>query len=163
TNLFETIRSQADSLLRQFGEYSPARKAVEEIQRAVVAADQMNRRLAVFGTRQVSQPEVLRLNATIRSMSKLLETVTGPAIQLPIRTGANTARVKVDAEQIEQAIMTLVMHSCATLSRTKDEKPRLLIETGSTEIPVDGHPTNFVMLALSHTGEEEDPERLFEP
>lgn len=159
TNLLDTIRVQADHLLRQFGEYSPARKSVEEIQQAAAAADQINRRLSVFGTRQVSQTEVLSLNAMIRGMAKLLQTVAGERIDVSIRANAQTGRVKVDAQQIEQTVMTMVMHACATMS----EGGRLLIETGNAEILVHGHAASYALLAISYTGHEPDPEKLFEP
>jgi two-component system cell cycle sensor histidine kinase/response regulator CckA len=159
SNLFGVIRTQSDNLLRQFGEYSPARKAAEEIQQAAAEGEQINRRLAAFGTRQVSQLEVLSLNATVRGLSKLIETVTGSAIQLAVRTNATTGRIKVDPEQIEQAIMTLVMHACATMA----SGGRLLIETGNTEIPVQGQTAGYALLAITYTGQEADPEKLFEP
>jgi two-component system, cell cycle sensor histidine kinase and response regulator CckA len=159
SNLLGIIRSQADNLVRQFSEYSSARKAGEEIQQAAAAAEQINRRLAVFGTRQVSQQETLSLNAMLRKVTKLIETVSGEAIEVSIRTNPATGRIKVDAEQIEQSIMTLVMHACAAMP----EGGRLLIETGNTEIPTRGHPASYAVLAISYTGHEDDPEKLFEP
>ncbi len=159
SNLLGVIRTQADNLLRQFSEYSSARKAVEEIQQAATAAEQINRRLAVFGTRQVSQQEVLSLNAMVRKISQLIETVSGAKIELSIRTHPVTGRIKVDAEQIEQSIMTLVMHACATMT----DGGRLVIETGNTEIPTRGHPASYAVLAIGYTGQEDDPEKLFEP
>src|SRR5207302_768501 len=48
SNLLGIIRNQAEQLLRQFGEYSPARRATEEIQQAAAAAEQITRRLASF-------------------------------------------------------------------------------------------------------------------
>ena len=57
SNLLAIIRNQSDQLLRQLGEYAPARTALDEIRQAAAAADEMSRRLSAFGTRQVSRRE----------------------------------------------------------------------------------------------------------
>ena len=202
-NLLAVIRSQADQLVLQFGEYSPARKAAEEIRQAAAAAEQMNQRLAAFGTRQVSQPEVLSLNALVRKLAKLIASVVESkpwgSIELAIRPAATAGRIKADAEQMEQAIMTLIVHACNTMHEQSGHEQsgheqsgheqsgheqsghgqggpgqagpaeaghsegRLLIETANLEIPSQGHMHNYVMLAISYTGHEHEPEKLFEP
>jgi two-component system, cell cycle sensor histidine kinase and response regulator CckA len=159
SNLLAIMRNQAEHLLRQFSEYSPARRAAEEIQQAATAAEQINRRLSAFGTRQVGHPEVVSLNGILRKATKLIESVTGPRVEVTIRTAPATGRVKVDAAQIEQAIMTLVIHAGATMS----EGGRMLIETGNAELPGHGRGSSFVTLNITYDGPEPDPEKLFEP
>jgi two-component system, cell cycle sensor histidine kinase and response regulator CckA len=158
-SLLATIRNQSEQLLRQFAEYSPARCAVEEIQRAAGAADQITRRLAGFGTRQVGHPEVLSLNAILRRMSKLIDSVAGDRIEIAIHPDRMAGKIHADAAQIEQMLMSLVMHACAAMP----ERGRLLIETGNAEIPINGRMTSYVVLAVTHSGPEADLEKLFEP
>jgi two-component system cell cycle sensor histidine kinase/response regulator CckA len=157
--LLAIIRAQGEELLRQLGEYSPARKALEEICQAAAAAEQMNARLNSFGTRRVAKQERLSVNAVIRHAHKLIESVAGAAIEVSIRTDPAAGRVQADPAQIEQAIMSLVLHACATMPRGG----RLLIETGCAEAPVDGHLRPHTMVAVTYTGPEPDPEKLFEP
>lgn len=159
THMLAIIRSQADQLLRQFGEYSPARTAVEEIYQAAAAASRSTERLAAFGTRQVGQPDVISLNGVLRRSSKLIEAMAGEGVELAIRTDPACGRIRADAGQIEQAIMNLVMHACAVMG----SKGRLLIETGITEMPAGRRTAPFAMLSLTHSGFETDPEKLFEP
>jgi hypothetical protein len=168
--LLAIIRNQAEQLVLQFGEYSPARKAAEEIRQAAASAEEMNRRLAAFGTRQVSWPEVLSLNALLRKSATVIESMIESkrgSIELAIRPAANAGRIKADASQMEQAIMTLVLHACTTITEQgegeEQGKGRLLIETGNLEIPSQGRVHNYVMLAISYTGHEAEPEKLFEP
>ena len=60
TTLLASIRNQSERLLRQFGEYTPTRLSIEEIQDSAAAAEALTRRLARFGTRQATeQPEIL--------------------------------------------------------------------------------------------------------
>ncbi len=158
-NLLSIVRTQAENLLRQFSEYSPARRAAEEIQQAASAAEQINRRLAAFGTRQVSHQEVLSLNGIVRKATKLIESVTGPRIEVTIRTAPAAGRVKTDAAQIEQALMTLIIHACAGMT----DGGKILIETGNCDLPASGRVSSFVTLAITYNGAEPDPEKLFEP
>ena len=158
-NLVGIIRHQADQLLRQFGDYSPARKAVDEIQQAASVAEQISRRLAVFGTRHASRPEVISLNAVLRRATKLIESVTGAKIEVSIRTEPATGRINADAGQIEQVILSLILHACTTMP----DGGRMLIETGNAELPLRGRMHPYTLLAITYTGEEPDPDRLFEP
>ena len=163
SNLLAIIRNQAEQLLRQFGEYSPARRAVEEIHQAAAGADQITRRLAAFGTRQVSQPEALSVNGVVRRMAKLIESVAGPRVELAIRTAPDAGKIKADAAQIEQAIMNLVLHACAAMNQEGTEKGRLSIETGNAEAPAGGRMSPYVLVAITHSGLEPDLDKLFEP
>jgi two-component system, cell cycle sensor histidine kinase and response regulator CckA len=159
SNLLAIVRNQAEQLLRQFGEYSPARRALQEIQQATSAAEQINRRLAAFGSRQVSQQRVFSLNALVRRSSKLIESIAGPRVELAVRPGPATMRIKADETQIEQALMSLVLHACTRMP----SGGRLLIETRCAEAPVQGSIAAHALLAVTYTGEEAEPERIFEP
>jgi hypothetical protein len=160
TTLLANIRNQSEQLLRQFGEYSPARLAIEEIQASAAAAEALTRRLTRFGTRQANgQPEILSLNAMLRRMSKLIESVAGPRVELAVRPSPVAGKIRVDAAQMEQAIMNLVLHACALMP----EGGQLLIETGNAELPRSDSVASYVTLNIAHSGQEPDFEKLFEP
>ncbi len=158
-NLLAIVRHRAEQLSQQFSEYSPAGRMVEEIREASSAAEHLNRRLAGFGTRQVSQTEVISMNAMLRRIYPMLESVAGSGVAMRMRLDPSTARVKVDTAQLEQALVSVVMHSCAQMPNGG----RLQVETGNAEIPVQGRMTPHTLVALTHTGTEADPEKLFEP
>lgn len=159
-SLLANIRTQSEALLRQFGEYSPARQSIEEIQESAAAAEALTRRLTRFGTRQsTGQPEFLSLNGMLRRMSKLIESVAGARIEVSIRPSPAAGKVRVDAAQLEQAIMNLVLHACALMP----EGGQLLIETGSADLPRIDPVASYVTLNIAHTGQEPDLEKLFEP
>jgi two-component system cell cycle sensor histidine kinase/response regulator CckA len=159
SNLLASIRNRASQLMLQFGEYSPARQAIEEIHQSASAAEQITRRLANLGARQVNQPEVVSLNGMLRRMAKLIESVAGPGIQLVIRPDPGASRIKADATHIEQAIMNLVLHACAQMGAGG----QLLIETGTAEAPAAGGMSSYVLLAITHSGSEPNLDTLFEP
>jgi PAS domain S-box-containing protein len=160
TSLLANIRMQSENLLRQFGEYSPARQAIEEIQESASAAEALTRRLTQFGTRQAAeQPEFLSVNGMLRRMSKLIESIAGSQIEVSIRPSPIAGKVRVDAAQLEQAIMNLVLHSCALMP----EGGKLHIETGNTGLPRFDSVASYMTLHIAHTGQEPDLEKLFEP
>jgi PAS domain S-box-containing protein len=158
-NLLATIRYQAEQLLQNFAEYSPVRRGLDEIHHAACAADQITRRLAGFGSRQVGHPEVLSLNALLRRMAKLIESLAGSHIEVAILPAQMTGKIHADAAQIEQMIMNLVVHACAAMPG----RGRLLIETGNAEIPVQGRLNSYVMVAVAYSSPEADLEKIFEP
>jgi signal transduction histidine kinase len=135
---------------------------VEEIEQAAAAADQITRRLAAFSTPEASQPEVISVNGLVRRMARLIESVAGPRVDLSIRTAPDAGKVKAGAPRIEQAVMNLVLHASAVLNRggTPGE---LVIETANTEVPLAGRMSNYVLVAVTHSGQEADFDRLFEP
>jgi len=160
TILLANIRTHSETLLRQFGEYSPARQSIEEIQESAASAEALTRRLSRFGTRQATeQPEFLSLNGMLRRMSKLIESVAGGRIEVSIRPSPAAGKVRADPAQLEQAIMNLVLHACALMP----EGGRLVIETGSTDLPRFDSVASYVILNITHTGQEPDLEKLFEP
>jgi PAS domain S-box-containing protein len=160
SNLLANIRTQSEQLLRQFGEYSPARSSIEEIQESAASAEALTRRLSSFGTRQATdQPEFLSINGMLRRMSKLIESVAGPRIKVTIRPSPATGNVRVDPAQLEQAIMNLILHACALMP----EGGQLLVETGNTDLSRFDSLVSYVTLNIAHTGQEPDPDKLFEP
>jgi two-component system cell cycle sensor histidine kinase/response regulator CckA len=163
SNLLAIIRNQAEQLLRQFGEYSPARQAAEEINQAAAAAAQITRRLAGFSMPQVSQTEVLSVNGLIRRLAKLVESVARPHAEVTIRTAPDTGRIRADAAQIEQAVMNLVLHSCTVMTTEGTQSGRLLIETTNAEAPAAGRIASYVLIAITHSAQEADIDNLFEP
>lgn len=160
STLLASIRNRSEQLLRQLGEYTPAREAIEEIQESAAAAESLTRSLTRFGTRQAAgQLELVSVSGMLRRMSKLIASVAGPRIELAIRPSQGTGKVRADAAQLEQAIMNLVLHACAMMP----EGGQLLIETGNTDLPRLGSVASFVTLNIAHTGQEPDFEKLFEP
>ncbi len=160
TTLLANIRTQSETLLRQFGEYSPARQAIEEIQESATAAEALTRRLTRFGTRQAAeQPELLSINGMLRRMSKLIESVAGPRIEVVMRPSPAAGKVRADAAQMEQAIMNLVLHACTLMP----EGGKLVLETANTDLPRFDSVASYVTLNIAHTGQEPDLEKLFEP
>jgi hypothetical protein len=163
TNLVILIRNHAEQLLRQFSEYSAVRPMLDEIFQAAAAADQITRRLSVFGTRQVGQPEIFSINGILRRMTPLLEAAAGDRIRVAIRPSPGAGRIKADSAHIESALMSLVTHACSAIGDAGPEGGQILIETARVELPHAGHSVEYAMLAMTYSAVEPEIERLFDP
>ena len=147
TNLLTVIRWQAERLLDQFGDYSPARYAAEEIRQAASAAELITRKLAGLAKRHPAYSEVLSPNAVLRRMARLLETVAGTEVKVTVRPGPQAGKVKADEGQLEQLLMNLTMHA----GRRSASGGEIRIETGPAEAVVGGEPGGYVRIAVSYS------------
>ncbi len=161
--LVAVIRKQNEMLLRQFGEFSAARGALEEIHHAAVAADEATRRLEAFGTRQVGQPEALSINGVLRRMTPLIEAAAGERIQAAIRPSPGAGKVKADAAQLEGAILSLISHACRVMTGPGSSGGQMLLETARVELPHGGQANSYVLLSVTYSAAEPEIERLFDP
>lgn len=158
SNLISIVRLKAEQLLTQFGQYTPARQAIEEISRAAAAADQITRRLASFGLRQPMQREILSLNGVLRRLAKPIEAVAGNGIAVTVQQRAGIGRIRADEGQLEQAIMNIALHACAVTSAGGT----LRLETSAAESRVSGSGA-CAALTITYSAEERDLDRLFDP
>jgi two-component system, cell cycle sensor histidine kinase and response regulator CckA len=169
-NLLAIIHSQCDQLLEQFATTRALRKPLEEIKQAVVAAEQINRRLAGFRTNAAHHREALTLNGIVRRMTRLIESVAGDRITVRIHMDQNAGKIIGDPSQMEQMIMNLAVHCCESMP----EGGQLELNTSRANLPGCG---NFAKLSIRYapkTGssadrgtevlqQDLDPEKLFEP
>jgi PAS domain S-box-containing protein len=168
-NLLTVIISYTDLLLEDLGRDDPKREDVAAVRKAAEGAAALTHQLLAFSRKQVLQPKVLDVNATVATTEKLLRRLIGEDIQLVAKLASGVGRVKADPGQIEQVIMNLAVNA-------RDAMPaggQLTIETANVEMDeayVRGHPLaqpgRYVMLAVSDTGigmDEETKAHIFEP
>jgi len=167
-NALTVITGYSDLLRGQMPASSPLRRFADEIQYAGERATRLTRQLLEFSRGQAAQPRVLDLNVLIAGMEPMLRRILGEAIDLIVLPGQTLGRVKVDASQIEQAILNLA-------SNARDAMPnggKLVIETANAEVDESTaaqagvQPGGYILLAVSDTGCGMDAQtraRLFEP
>jgi two-component system cell cycle sensor histidine kinase/response regulator CckA len=152
-NMLTAIRGYtALTLEDELHERSRAR--LYEIDSAAERAAALTRQLLAFGRKQVLDPRVHELNAIVASTESLLRHLVGESIRIRTELRDAGAKVRVDRNQLEQAIVNLVVNA-------RDAMPA----GGTIEI------TTFVAgedvgLSVRDTGSGIAPEvreRLFEP
>jgi signal transduction histidine kinase/ActR/RegA family two-component response regulator len=168
-NLLTVIMGHSQVLLNEMEPGHSLRNKIEEMQKAGDRAAVLIRQLLTFSRKQPSEPKVLSLNPVITNFETMLRRLIGEDIELVLKTGPETLRVKADPAQLEQIVMNLVVNA-------RDAMPKggkLIIETASANLgrtPV-YHlsplpPGAYVRLSVSDTGCGMPPEvqaHVFEP
>ena len=115
------------------------------------------------------EPKVIRLNALIENMHKMLKRLIGEDIQFEFHPASRAGLIKADVGQIEQIVMNLAVNA-------RDAMPRggtLTIETrnelaapDSRPAALDLAPGSYVVLVVADTGvgmDDATASRAFEP
>jgi signal transduction histidine kinase len=168
-NMLTVISGYGEQVL---GEPALTPELREDVGQMVAAAERaaaLTHQLLAFSRKQVLQPAILDLNATVNQMDKMLQRLIGEDIDLVTCLDPHLDPVEFDPGQIEQIIMNLAVNA-------RDAMPRggkLTINTANIELSeeyakdhVDAVAGPHVMIAVTDTGTGMDAEtraRIFEP
>jgi two-component system cell cycle sensor histidine kinase/response regulator CckA len=166
-NLLAVILNYADFVADELPQ-GELRRDVEEIQRAAMRAADLTRQLLIFARREVTNPQVLDLNAVVAGVENLLRRTIGEDVELLLKLADDLPCVRADPGQIEQVFLNLTLNA-------RDAMPRggqLVVETSAVELGTaePGRPDvsagRYVRLSVSDTGvgmSEAVAARAFEP
>ena len=168
-NLLSVINATADLAQLDLPVGHSVRGDLETIRAAGVRAVALTQRLLAFSRKQILQPVVVDLGATVAQMEPMLERLIREDISVTVQRGHDLWRTRVDPTQIEQVVLNLVVNA-------RDAMPaggRLMIETSNVILDdayVRAHhgvrTGPYVCLTVSDTGvgmDESTQERIFEP
>ena len=132
-------------------------------------AAQLTARLLAFSRQQTLIPTVIDANALVASMSELLRRTIGEQIRLETVLAGGLWRSKVDASQVENAVLNLAVNARDAM----ESGGRLTIETANVALDdayaaanADINAGQYVMIAVTDTGTGMPPEvvaRAFDP
>lgn len=129
-NLLTVINGYSEWLLGNLPADSDTRGHVGEIHKAGERASALTRQLLTFSRQQLIEPKVLKLNAVVEGVEKMLRRLIGEDVQLSTALHPSEGLVKVDPGQIEQVLLNLAVNS-------RDAMPQggqLTIETDLVEL-----------------------------
>jgi two-component system, cell cycle sensor histidine kinase and response regulator CckA len=168
-NLLTVMTGYSEMLRSEMAAGNPLRRFAEEILTAAERAAGLTRQLLAFSRGQTGQAKLVDLNPLLANMETMLRRLMGEKIDVVFMPGPGIGKVKIDAAQLEQAIVNLAMNS-------RDAMPKggkFAIETVDAEITREQAakrpgmaPGNYVMVAVSDTGTGMNAEtraHLFEP
>jgi two-component system cell cycle sensor histidine kinase/response regulator CckA len=168
-NLLTVILSYSDGILETLRPADPVYADIEEIQRAGERAASLTRQLLAFSRRQVLNPRVIDLNATLAETEKMIRRLIGEHIELVTLFDPELDKIKVDPTQVEQMLMNLVVNARDAMS----QGGKLTIETRNVVLDANtanavGAPVagRYALLSITDTGigiTDETRTRIFEP
>jgi PAS domain S-box-containing protein len=170
-NLLTVVIGNLDSVLRRTNETADqrVRRAADNAMAGARRAAALTQRLLAFARRQPLDPKPTDVSRLVLSMNDILTRTLGENIEIQTVFGAGLWRVEVDPNQLENALLNLVLNA-------RDAMPsggKLTIET--TNALLDEHytarasevsPGQYVVLAVSDTGHGMTADvlaRVFEP
>jgi PAS domain S-box-containing protein len=168
-NMLTVILGHSQLALMKTDQSHPLYAHLEEIRCATDRSADLTRQLLAFARKQIIEPRVLDLNATVASMLKMLKRLIGEGVDLAWKPSEDLWPVKLDPAQVDQILANL----CVNARDSITDVGKITIETGNTSIDdnycalhLGFNPGEYVHLIVSDNGHGMDKETLshiFEP
>ncbi len=169
-NLLFIINGRAELELRRLPPDDPARATLDLIRKTGERAANLTRQLLAFSRRQILQPRVITLNATVADLVKMLNRLIREDITLRTDLDPALGLTRADPGQIEQVLVNLVVNArdammnggVLTIATANVE----LDETFAKTRPYQVKTGPYVRLSVGDTGcgmDDRVKEHLFEP
>jgi two-component system cell cycle sensor histidine kinase/response regulator CckA len=168
-NYLGIIMGYSDQMAQEEIQSESLRLGLAEIKGATQKTASLTRQLLAFSRKQLIEPTVLDLNASVWDAHKLLRRLIPANIDVIPVLHPDLGKVKADPAQIQQILINLVVNA-------RDAMPqggKITIDTAEVVLDeefasrhVDILPGDYVMLSVNDTGEGIDAETLahiFEP
>jgi two-component system cell cycle sensor histidine kinase/response regulator CckA len=172
-NLLVAVLGNADLLLRELSEGSPAREKVEDIARASRRAAELCEQMLAYSGKGRFVIEPLQLSALVSEMAQMLEISISKKVALEYDFDEDLPAVEADATQVRQIVLNLITNASeaigdqrgtiAVRTRVVDVAPEFGSATPSAEALPAGR---YVALEVTDTGcgmDAEVREKIFDP
>jgi signal transduction histidine kinase len=152
-NLLMAILGSLNLLKKQLPDDLRLRRLLDNALQGAERGAALTQRLLAFARRQELKPEVVDLPTLVGSMKDLLARSLGPSIDIAVNLPAELAHVRVDANQLELAILNLAING-------RDAMPEggtLTISAQNAacpapDAPASLNPGDYVRISLTDTG-----------
>jgi two-component system cell cycle sensor histidine kinase/response regulator CckA len=168
-NLISAITGFTEMACAQLDAGHPALKDLEQVQLAADRAASLTRQLLAFGRKQILQPLVMDLNATLRDMLPMLRRLLDDSIEISMLLPSAAVSIKADPNQIQQILLNLVVNARDAMPRggvVTIETQIVTLDGAQTAHKLDLKPGRYAVIAVSDTGsgmDEATRARIFEP
>jgi signal transduction histidine kinase/ActR/RegA family two-component response regulator len=168
-NALTIIRLSLQLIRRHLRPEDPLWEYVEQIEVASDRATGLTKQLLSFSRREIVEPQILGLNEIVENMSQMLQRIIGEDIELVISLGEGLWPVYLDATQLDQVIVNLVVNARDAMAYggvLAIETENVVLDEAYAAGQVDVEPGEYVLLMVSDTGKgmnEEVQSHLFEP
>jgi PAS domain S-box-containing protein len=170
-NMMSVVLGCADYVLKRSDISDPVRQDVDQIWQAAKRTAGITQQLLAFSRRQMLQPQVLDLNATVRGLEPILARALGESRAVRMHLSPTLGAIRADPGQLEQVLINLTLNARDAMG----DSGRLTIETMNVVLdqtyaaakPVETlEPGEYAALVVTDTGHGMDRatlSRIFEP
>ena len=172
-NLLTTIMGNATLALQGMLPTSADRLLIEEIVHASKTAVDLTRQLLAYAGKGRFMVEAIDLSQLVRDISALVQTSIPKNVQLRLRLADNLLPVRVDASQIQQVVMNLVINAGEA---SGEHVGTILLTTEQQEVddqyiaayfaPGELEPGTYVVMEVNDSGcgmDEATKAKIFDP
>jgi two-component system, cell cycle sensor histidine kinase and response regulator CckA len=164
-NLLMVINGNAELLREDLAVDDPKRVLLDEVLDAGQGGAALSRQLLAFSRKQPLEPQVVEVDHVLERLMLLVRRIVGQRIDVTFRPNARNGCVKVDADQLQQAIINLAVNARDAMS----DDGRFRIDTANVDVLAGGSATpigQYVRISVHDTGrgiDEATRMRIFEP
>jgi|SRR5579864_406456 len=168
-NYLGIIMGYSDLMEEEQVENESLRLGLTEIKGATQKAASLTRQLLAFSRKQIIEPTVLDLNASVWEAHKLLRRLIPANIDVIPVLHPDLAKVKADPAQIQQILINLVVNARDAMpqgGKISIETAEVILDEEFSGRHFDVVPGDYIMISVGDNGEGIDPETLphiFEP
>ncbi len=168
-NSLTIILGFADMALKEVGAESRAARYLQEIIGAANRSAAITRQLLAFARKQIIEPVVMDLNATVESTLKMLRRLIGEDVELVWKPGSHLWKVKMDPAQVDQILANLCVNAKDAIGGAGTitlETENVVLSDSYCATHAEFVPGDYVMLAVTDTGcgmDKETLAKIFEP
>lgn len=172
-NLLTVIHGNVELVRDAIPSPAPAAAYIEEIDQAAKNATELTRRLLAFSRKAPSRTERTTLDLLLARERRLLQRALHSTMQLEVRSGHVDGFVQIDVNQVQQAILNLIVNARDATSSTGRSGGTVTVETGQVEVDTLAHATSppigpgtYMTLSVKDEGtgiSDEVRSHLFEP
>ncbi len=110
-NMLTVVRANCEVLVDRLEPHSDGRLELLEIKSAAVRATALTQQLLAFSRKQVVQPRVLDVNATLQALAPMLRRLIPANVRVDALCAPRALHVLADPTQLEQVMMNLVLNA----------------------------------------------------
>lgn len=168
-NILATIILLCEDTIRNSKDSDPAQKNLKQILKSSEKAKTLTRQLLAFSRKQVIQPKVVNLNHIISDLKDLLKKLLDERFELITDLDDNLKNVFIDASQVEQILINLVVNSRDAMTkggRMTIATTTLTLKQSITNGYLHVDAGEYVLITVKDEGVGMDAEtqaRIFEP
>lgn len=166
-NLLTVVRSSVDMLKRPDMPEVRRSRYITAISDTVDRAAKLTAQLLAFARRQALKPEVFAVCDNVRSLTRMLNTLAGPLVEVVLRLPEKRCFVEADLGQFDTALVNITANARDALEGTGrlticvEPVDHMLVDRGRVSIP-----GSFVAVTVTDTGvgiPDQNLDQIFEP